>query len=122
LDQRERSFHRVRDADAVDEEEIPFTYAPLAAGSSIDRTVWAGTALRTRDWTTLTVTAGDGAAGIIQVSHSFDCTSNVRAYSAYAYDQETVLEYTGPFRINGDTFTFLNFYGHDGEVTLKRMR
>jgi hypothetical protein len=120
--QGERSFKRVRDTDAVDEEEIPFTYTALDAASNLDGTVWAGTALRTKDWTTLTITAVDAASGTIQVSHSFDCTSNPRAYSDYAYNTETDLVYIGPFRIEGSNFTFLNFYGHGGEITLKRMR
>jgi hypothetical protein len=119
--QGERSFKRLRDTGAVDE-EAPFSYAPLEAGSSIGGTVWAGTALRTKDWTTLTVTALDGESGIIQVSHSFDGTSNSRPYSGYAYGRETDLAYAGPFKIQGDIFRFLNFYGHGGALTLKRMR
>jgi hypothetical protein len=121
LTQGPRSFKRVRDGDAVDD-EVPFSYAPLAAGDSLDGTVWAATAFRTKDWTTLTVTATDPAAGTIQVSHSFDCTSYPRAYTDYAYDQPSTLAYIGPFRLKGDNFTFLNFYGHGGEITLKRMR
>jgi hypothetical protein len=112
----------VRDTDAVDEEKVPFTYTALNAASDIDGTVWAGTALRTKDWTTLTITAANAASGTIQVSHSFDCTSNPRAYSNYAYNTETNLAYIGPFKISGDTFTLLNFYGHGGEIILKRMR
>jgi hypothetical protein len=119
--QGERSFKRLRDTGAVDE-EAPFSCAPLEAGSGIGGTVWAGTALRTKDWTTLTVTARDEESGIIQISHSFDGTSNSRPYSGYAYGRETDLAYAGPFKIQGDTFKFLNFYGHGGALTLKRMR
>jgi hypothetical protein len=121
LDQGKRSFKRVRDADAVDD-EVPFTYTPLAEGDSLDRTVWAATAYRTKDWTTLTVTASQTASGTIQVSHSFDCTSFPRNYAHYEYDLETTLAYIGPFRIKGNNFTFLDFYGHGGVITLKRMR
>jgi hypothetical protein len=123
LAQGKRSFKRVRDADAVDE-AVPFTYTPLASGDSLDGTVWAATAYRTKDWTTLTVTDLDSnaATGTIQVSHSFDCTSYPRIYSNYAYDTESTLAYIGPFKITGDRFTFLDFYGHGGVITLKRMR
>jgi hypothetical protein len=121
LSRGERSFQRVRDADDVDE-EVPFTYTPLGEGDSLDGTVWAATAYRTKDWTTLTVTASRTASGTIQVSHSFDCTSYPRNYAKYEYDTETDLDYIGPFRINGDNFTFLDFYGHGGVITLKRMR
>jgi hypothetical protein len=119
--QGERSFKRVRGSNAVDE-KVPFTYRPLAEGESLDGTVWAATAYRTKDWTTLTVTASRTASGTIQVSHSFDCTSFPRVYANYEYDTETTLAYIGPFRIKGDNFTFLDFYGHGGVITLKRMR
>ncbi|MDR2375390.1 MAG: hypothetical protein LBD96_03015 [Treponema sp.] len=123
LVQGERSFKRVRDADAVDE-DVPFTYTPLTAGKSLNGTVWAATAYRTKDWTTLTITDLDSnaATGTIQVSHSFDCTSFPRIYSNYAYDTESTLAYIGPFKIKGNSFTFLDFYGHGGVITLKRMR
>jgi hypothetical protein len=107
--QGQRQFSRVRDKDVVDD-PVPFSVGALPA--DIDGTVWAATAYRTRDWTTLTVTATDGVSGTIDVAHSFDCTSYPRAYSAYAYDTQTTLYYVGPFKIDENGFTFLNFYGH----------
>jgi hypothetical protein len=121
LGQGERSFKRVRDSGGLDD-GVPFTFTPLGPGDSLDGTVWAATAYRTNDWTTLTVTASSPTEGAIDVSHSFDCTSNPRAYSGYKYNTETSLDYAGLFTINGDNFTFHDFYGHGGRVTLKRMR
>lgn len=117
------SLALTRKADGTDVEN-PFSVNPLSASDSLDQTVWAGTAYRTKDWTTLTVTVTDYmlARGTIDVSHSFDCTSNPRNYSGYVYNTTTTLEYIGDFKIAGDSFTFDNFYGHGGEITLKRMR
>jgi uncharacterized protein YceK len=118
----EWAFRRVRGTDLVDD-EVPFTFEPLKDGDSLDGTVWAATALRRNDWTTLTVTSkGAINEGAIDVSHSFDCTSFSRAYSNYMYNASSSLEYIGYFKIKDDSFTFLNFYGHGGEITLKRMR
>ena len=119
LEQGERSFKRTRGPDGEDD-EVPFTYGALTG--DLDGTVWAATAYRTKDWTTLTITAESADAGEIQVSHSFDCTSFPRKYTGYAYNTQTTLAYIGPFIINGDNFTFLNFYGHGAQITLKRMR
>jgi hypothetical protein len=117
-----RTFRRVRDAEALDD-EVPFAFDALKSGDSLDGTVWAATGYRTKDWTTLTITSKDSAnKGTIDVSHSFDCTSFPRAYANYKYNTESTLDYIGPFKINGDNFTFLNFYGHKAQVTLKRMR
>ncbi|MDR0552270.1 MAG: hypothetical protein LBG72_09725 [Spirochaetaceae bacterium] len=115
-----RSFKRVRRKNAVDE-LAPFTYGALP--ENLDGTVWAATAFRTKDWTTLTIKAGAAAGGgTIQVSHSFDCTSFPRAYSGYAYNTEIELDYIGPFIIKDDIFTFQDFYGHGGKIPLFRMR
>jgi hypothetical protein len=117
-----QTFRRVRDADVIDD-EVPFVFESLGPGDSLDGTVWAATAYRTNDWTTLTVTStGAINEGSIDVSHSFDCTSFSRLYSNYAYNTQSTLSYIGDFRINGDNFTFINFYGHGGRITLKRMR
>lgn len=117
------SLTLTRDAGGTDIEN-PFSTSPLSPGDSLNHTVWAATAYRTKDWTTLTVTATDNllGKGTIDVSHSFDCTSNPREYSGYKYNTTTTLEYIGDFEISGDSFTFLDFYGHGGEITLKRMR
>jgi hypothetical protein len=117
--QGERYFKRVRNAEGEDE-EVPFTLNPLPP--NLDGTVWAATGYRTRDWTTLTITAANATEGSIQVSHSADCTSFARTYTGYAYNTETTLAYIGPFIITGNDFTFLNFYGHGAKITLKRMR
>jgi hypothetical protein len=119
--QGRRSFKRTRGPDGEDE-EVPFTLGALPG--DLDGTVWAATGYRTKDWTTLTITATaeSADAGEIQVSHSFDCTSFPRKYTGYAYNTQTTLAYIGPFIINGDNFTFLNFYGHGARITLKRMR
>jgi hypothetical protein len=120
----ERTFprRRGREGDRSADDPPPPDLTPLTAGDSLDGTVWAATAYRTRDWTTLAVTASTAAAGTITVSHSFDCTSFPRAYGDYAYNANSTLAYIGPFRVNGTTFTFLNFYGHNAEITLKRLR
>jgi hypothetical protein len=155
----ERAFKRVRgrggnrDAD----EPPPSGLEPLTGTSSLDGTVWAATAYRTRDWTTLSVTSPGISAGTIDVSHSFDCTSFPRQYGvcscetcqcdschgaactcrdrnwdgagdgpcgclSYTYENESYLYYIGPFRVSGSEFTFLDFYGHGGTITLNRLR
>ena len=112
----------MRGADAVDD-EVPFVFEPLKPGESLDGTVWAATAYRTNDWTTLAVTStGAANEGTIDVSHSFDCTSFPRFYENYGYNVQSTLSYIGDFKINGDNFTFIDFYGHGGRITLKRMR
>jgi hypothetical protein len=114
---------QVRDSDA--DLEVPFNnITALPSSGSLDGTVWAATGLRTKDWTTLSIVSpGAPNAGTIAVSHSFDAS---RFYRAYAdYDPETgegTLAYIGKFKIEGDAFTFLNFYGHGGEAPFKRMR
>jgi hypothetical protein len=113
---------RGRGGDRSADDPPPAGLATLQSGASLDGTVWAATAYRTRDWTTLAVTAPGAAAGTITVSHSFDCTSFPRAYGNYAYNAESMLAYIGPFKVSGNSFTFLDFYGHKAEITLKRMR
>ncbi|MDR1902152.1 MAG: hypothetical protein LBQ88_07735 [Treponema sp.] len=118
------TLFRVRDSNAVDL-PVPFTVSPLPVSGSLDGTVWAATGFRTKDWTTLSIISSDGTphAGTITVSHSFDTSSLNRAYTDY--DPATgvgTLEYIGAFKIESDTFTFLNFYGHGGAVPFKRMR
>ena len=121
-------FRRVRDVggNRVDDDPPPSDLKPLAAGDSLDGTVWAATAYRTRDWTTLSVTAGTVSVGTVNVSHSFDCTSYPRQYGNYVYGAKSDLDYIGPFTVSGtltgDKWTFLNFYGHGGTITLNRMR
>jgi hypothetical protein len=86
--------------------------------------VCAATSFRTKDWTTLSIRSPSTVnEGTITVSHSFDASCFDRAYADY--DPATGrgnLAYIGPFEISGDTFTFLNFYGHGGAVPFKRMR
>jgi hypothetical protein len=117
---------RGRGGDRSADDPPPSNLTPLTSGESLNGTVWAATAYRTRDWTTLAVTAQSAAAGTITVSHSFDCTSFPRDYSNYAYNAESTLSYIGPFTVStkagGDKFTFLDFYGHGGTITLNRMR
>jgi hypothetical protein len=119
---------RGKGGDRSADDPPPADLTPLAAGQSLDGTVWAATAYRTRDWTTLVITGADGnpAAGTITVSHSFDCTSFPRIYTDYAYGQNSTLAYIGPFTVSGnpsgDVFTFLDFYGHGGTITLNRMK
>jgi hypothetical protein len=119
---------RGKGGDRSADDPPPAGLAAAAAGQSLDGTVWAATAYRTRDWTTLVITGAGGnpAAGTITVSHSFDCTSFPRIYTDYAYDQNSTLAYIGPFTVSGnpsgDVFTFLNFYGHGGTITLNRMK
>jgi hypothetical protein len=120
-----RSFprRRGRGGDRSDDDPPP-ELPPLEAGSSLDGTVWAATAYRTRDWTTLTISAATESpqAGTIRVSHSFDCTSFPRNYADYVYNAGSNLDYIGPFKIEGNTFTFLDFYGHKAVITLRRLR
>jgi hypothetical protein len=157
----ERSFprRRGRGGNRGDDDPPPSGLAPLNASSNLDGTVWAATAYRTRDWTTLSITSSSVAAGTIAVSHSFDCTSFPRNYGVcscvadeclcdscttsactcrgrdaegnggrqcgcrpYVYNAESYLYYIGPFKVAGDKFTFLDFYGHGGTITLTRMK
>jgi hypothetical protein len=123
-----RSFPRRRGKGGEREADDPPPAGLNAVAASLDGTVWAATAYRTRDWTTLVVTGMEGnpAAGTITVSHSFDCTSFPRNYKNYAYDTASFLDYIGTFSVTAksgmDEFTFLNFYGHGGTISLKRMR
>jgi hypothetical protein len=117
---------RGRGGDRSDDDPPPSDLTPLAAGQSLDGTVWAATAYRTRDWTTLSVTAGTVSTGTVDVSHSFDCTSFPRNYANYVYGTESTLNYIGPFVVSGtlagDTWAFLDFYGHGGTITFNRLR
>jgi hypothetical protein len=121
----EQSFPRVRGrgGDRADDDPPP-NLTPLAGTSSLDGTVWAATAYRTRDWTTLSVNAATVSAGTVDVSHSFDCTSFPRNYGNYVYNAQSDLYYIGPFKVSGppDTWAFLDFYGHGGTITLNRLR
>ena len=123
-----QTFPRRRGAggNREDDDPPPSGLTPLAAGESLDGTVWAATAYRTRDWTTLSITAGTVTAGTVDVSHSSDCTSYPRQYENYAYGANSFLYYIGTFSVSagagGDKWTFLNFYGHGGTITLNRMR
>jgi hypothetical protein len=103
---------------------VPFAPDPLPSSGSLDGTVWAAQGFRYRDWTTLSiVSAGAPNAGTISVSHSFDATRFYRGYADYdPATGEGTLSSIGQFKIEGDTFTFLDFYGHGGRTPFKRMR
>jgi hypothetical protein len=117
---------QVRDAEGatVTDLPVPFEVKPLPENGSLDGTVWAATGFRTKDWTTLSIVSpSEPGAGTINISHSFDASSFNRVYTNYDPEtQKGTLAYIGEFKIEGDTFVFLNFYGHGGEVFLKRMR
>jgi hypothetical protein len=117
----ERSFPRRRSKGGSREHDDPPPVFPSPPGS-LDGTVWAATAYRSRDWTTLVASAESESAGSITVSHSFDCTSYPRRYGDYHYDAESNLSYIGPFKVSGSSFTFLDFYGHGGEITHNRLK
>lgn len=113
----------VRNSEAKDL-SVPFDVEPLPSSGSLDGTVWAATGFRTRDWTTLCIASPSGPnAGTISISHSFDASRFYRSYADYdPATGEGTLAYIGAFKIEGETFTFRNFYGHGGEVSFKRMR
>jgi hypothetical protein len=114
----------VRDSEAKDL-AVPFNnIAALPPSGSLDGTVWAATGFRTKDWTTLSIVSpAEPNAGVIGVSHSFDASRFYRSYADYdPATGEGTLNYIGKFKVEGDTFKFLDFYGHGGEVPFKRMR